>query len=401
MKQTKLLEGVKVLDLSRQLAGPFATMMMADLGAEVIKVESETGDDSRYWGPFKEGESCYFWSCNRGKKSIVVNFKTEEGKTIIKQLAAKSDILIENFRTGVMEKLRLDYEVMKEINPRLIYAHITGYGEKGPDANRAAVDIAIQATTGLMSVTGYPDQPPVRIGVSLADLATGQAAVAGIEAAYIHALKTGEGQKVSLSLMETIISFFVYHGTGYLANGTIPGKYGSGIQNIEPYRAVATVDGYITLGVGNDTNFGRLCTVMGCPEMAQDPRFLHNKDRWEHREELLEVVERFFADKKTDEIEKTMVDASIPCGAVKNIGEVLDSEQVAAMELIQEVPHPKLGSIRMVRTPMVFSDAQNCSENHPPFLGEHTAAVLQELGYTDEELRNLSDKNVIGCYAGD
>ncbi len=395
MKETKLLAGMKVLDLSRQLAGPFATMTMADLGAEVIKVETASGDDSRYWGPFMEEESCYYWSCNRGKKSIVVDLKSSEGKEIIKRLARESDVLIENFREGVMTRLGLDYEVMREINPKLVYCHITGFGETGPDARRPAVDIAIQAATGLMSITGYPDQDPVRIGLSLADLATGTFGIVGILSAYINAMKTGKGQKVSLSLMETMVSYLVYHAQGYLSKGIIPQKYGSGIQNIEPYRAVRTKNGYIALGVGNDTNFGRLCGVMGRPELAADPRFLHNADRWANRDALLEIIGEFFARQDNDEIERIMIEKGIPCGAVKNVGEVLESEQVKAMGLVVDVPHPTRGSIPMVRAPLNFSGAGNCSESWPPFLAQDTAAVLARLGYSEAQIAELAAKGAV------
>lgn len=394
-----VLEGVKILDLSRQLAGPFATMTMGDLGAEIIKVEPPVkGDDSRAWGPFVNGESCYYWSCNRAKKSIVVDLKTNEGKEIIKKLAAEADIMIENFRVGVMERLGLDYEVMKEVNPKLIYCHITGYGEKGPDANRPAVDIAIQANTGLMSITGYPDQEPVKIGVSLCDLATGLFGTTGILAAYINRLKTGKGQKVSVSLMESMISWLVYHGIGYLAVGAIPGKYGSGMANIEPYRAVKTKNGYVTLGVGNDTNFGRLCDVMGMPELAKDPRFAKNVDRYKNRKELIEIIEKFFAECDNKEIEEKMVAKGIPCGAIYNIGEALENEQVKAMGMIVNVPHPYMQDLRMIRTPINFSEANNISMQYPPRLGEHTKEVLKGLGYSEEKIDRLVDEKIVSTF---
>ncbi|MDR1321055.1 MAG: CoA transferase [Gracilibacteraceae bacterium] len=395
MAEKHLLAGIKVLDLSRQLAGPFATMTMADLGAEIIKVEPAGGDDSRYWGPFVDGESCYFWSCNRGKKSIAVDLKTPAGKVIIKKLVKECDVLIENYREGVMSRLELDYDVLKEINPRLIYCHITGYGEKGPDAKRSAVDVAIQATTGLMSVTGYPDQDPVRIGVSLADLATGTFSVVGILSAYINALRTGRGQKISVSLMETMISYLVYHAQGYLSTGVIPGKHGSGIQNIEPYRAFKTRNGYITLGVGNDTNFRRLCEVIGMPEMAKDPRYLHNSDRWNNRKELNGAISDYLARQDNEEVEKRLAANDVPCGAVKNIGEVMESEQVKEMGVVVSIPHPKLGNIRMVRAPLNFSDGANYSLRHPPLLAEHTAQIMGELGYSPAEIDRLAKDMVI------
>jgi crotonobetainyl-CoA:carnitine CoA-transferase CaiB-like acyl-CoA transferase len=391
----KLLEGVRVLDLSRQLAGPFATMTMADLGAEVIKIEPDKGDDSRYWGPFVDGESCYFWSCNRGKRSIVIDMKTAEGQSVVRKLSVHSDILIENFREGVMQRLGLDYESLRGSNPKLVYCHITGYGEKGPDAHRPAVDIAVQATTGLMSVTGYKDQAPVRVGMSIADLATGALGVAGILAAYINADRTGHGQKVSLSLMETMVSFLTYHAQGYLSTGAVPEKYGSGIQNIEPYRVVRTQNGYIALGVGNDVNFRRLSELIGKPELAVDPRFVRNEDRWANRGKLIPIIEEFFAGCDTDEIERALAEKEIPSGAVRNVGEVLESEQVSAMGMIVNVPRPGKPALRMVRAPMVFSAADNCAELAPPLLGADTESILAEAGYSVDEIAQMRERRVI------
>lgn len=391
-----VLEGLKILDLSRQLAGPFATMTMADMGAEVIKVEPPgKGDDSRSWGPFAAGESCYFFSANRGKKSIVVDLKTEKGKEIIKKIAAESDVVIENFRTGVMERLGLDYSVLKKVNPGIIYCHITGFGEDGPDANRAGVDIALQAFTGIMSLTGYPNQPPVRVGLSLCDIATGMFAVIGILGAYNAKKETGKGQKVSVSLMESMISWLSYHGVGYLVKGEIPGKYGSGMANIEPYRAFKTKDGYVVIGVGNDRNWARLCNVLGRPELANDERFRTNPARMENKEELLAMLNEFFETKGTKEMETAINEQGIPCSAVKNIAEVLADPQVKARKMVADLPHPDVPELKVLRTPISFTDGTNMTDIYPPRLGEHSVEVLEKLSYSAEEINNLIEEKVI------
>jgi len=391
-----VLEGVKVLDLSRQLAGPFAAMTMADMGAEIIKVEPPgKGDDSRSWGPFEAGESCYFFSANRGKKSIVVDMKSERGKEIIRKLAAESDIVIENFRTGVMERLGLDYPKLKEVNPNVIYCHITGFGEDGPDANRAGVDIALQAFTGIMSITGYPDQPPVKVGLSLCDIATGMFALIGILGAYIARKETGRGQKVSVSLMESMVSWLSYHGVGYLVKGEIPEKHGSGMANIEPYRAFQTKDGYIVIGVGNDKNWARLSEVIGRPELANDERFRTNPARMANKTELLDLLNHFFITQGTKEMEAVINKQGIPCSAVKNIAEVLADPQVAARGMVVPLPHPDVPQLQVLRTPISFTDGTNMTNMYPPRLGEHTGEVLKLLGYSENEISQLAADKVI------
>jgi len=396
-----VLEGIKVLDLTRQLAGPYCTMTMADMGAEIIKVEPPgKGDDSRSWGPFAEGESCYYLSINRGKRSIVLDLKSEKGKEILLKLVGQSDVLIENFRTGVMDRLGLGYEKLTQLNPRLIYCHITGFGEDGPAAARAGLDVTMQAYSGLMSVTGYPDQPPVRVGVSLCDIATGMFALIGILGAYQTRSITNKGQKVSVSLLESMVSWLSYHAAGYLVKGEIPGKFGSGIANIEPYRAFKTKDGYLVVGVGNERSWGHLCEVLGRPELAQDPRFKSNRDRMDNKEELLSILNDFFADKQTSEIEDAIQKKGIPCSSVKNVAEVLADAQVTARKMVMPLPHPDVPDLKLIRTPITFSDSTNMSTLHPPRLGEHTLEVLKELGYTEPEVSGILSEKTAYSYQG-
>lgn len=395
MKQGTL-KGIKVLDLSRQLAGPFCTMTLADMGAEVIKVEDHgKGDDSRSWGPFTDGESCYFMSANRGKRSIVVDMKSEKGREIIKTLAAQSDVIIENFRTGVTERLGIDYSVLSKINPGIVYCHITGFGEDGPDANRAGVDNAIQAYTGLISITGYEGMEPVRIGVSLCDLATGVFALSGILSALYARKETGCGQKVSCSLIESMVSWLSYHAVGYLSEGKIPGKWGSGMENIEPYRAFKTKDGYVMVGVGNDTNWRRLCEVMENTELSKDERFSTNPKRMENKELLLSILNEYFLQQENKIIEAKIVEKGIPCSAVKNIAETLSSPQVVHRKMVMDMEHPRIKGLKLLRTPIDFSEGTNYTPKHPPLHGEDTIDVLKEMGYTEEFIQQAIAENVV------
>lgn len=395
------LDGVKILDLSRLLAGPYATMCLADMGATVYKVESPAkGDDSRAWGPFKNGESCYFMSANRGKKSIAVDMKKPQGREIVLRMAKECDVVIENFRSGVMERLGLGYETLKEENPGIIYCQITGFGQDGPEANRGGVDLAMQAASGLMSLTGYEGMPPVRLGVSLCDLATGMFGTIGILAALHEREKTGVGQKINCSLMESMVSFLSYHAVGYMNTGEIPKKYGSGLPNIEPYRAFAAKDGEFVIGVGNDTNFRKVCNVIGKPELADDPRFSTNPQRVANRDALTEVLSASFARESRDDIVGRIVAAGVPCSEIKNVAEVCADEQMNFRKMFPTLSHPKVPELKLIRTPIEFSNGTNFSQKAPPLLGEDTREVLGEFGYTDSQIDALLAEKVIGETCG-
>ena len=395
------LDGVKILDLSRLLAGPYATMCVADLGATVYKGQPPAkGPDPRAWGPFKNGESCYFMSANRGKKSIAVDMKKPQGREIVLRMAKECDVVIENFRSGVMERLGLGYETLKEENPGIIYCQITGFGQDGPEANRGGVDLAMQAASGLMCLTGYEGMPPVRLGVSLCDLATGMFGTIGILAALHEREKTGVGQKINCSLMESMVSFLSYHAVGYMNTGEIPKKYGSGLPNIEPYRAFAAKDGEFVIGVGNGTNFRKVCNVIGKPELADDPRFSTNPQRVANRDALTEVLSASFARESRDDIVGRIVAAGVPCSEIKNVAEVCADEQMNFRKMFPTLSHPKVPELKLIRTPIEFSNGTNFSQKAPPLLGEDTREVLGEFGYTDSQIDALLAEKVIGETCG-
>lgn len=392
------LKGIKVLDFSRLLAGPFCTMILADMGATIYKVESPTkGDDSRAWGPFaNDNESLYFMSCNRGKNGLAVNMKAEEGKEIIKRMVKDVDVVVENFRNGVMDRLGLSYDVLKEINPGLIYCQITGFGQNGPDANRGGNDLPIQAASGVMSMTGYEDMPPVRVGISLCDLSTGIYAATGIVSALYGREKTGKGQKINCSLLESMVSLLAYHGVGYMNAGVIPKKTGTSLPSIAPYCAFKASDGEFVLGVGNDGVFLKAVTALNMPELAEDPRFKTNPLRVQNTPELNKILGDVFATMKRDDVVKTMFNAGVPCSEIRNVAEVCADPQMIAREMFKTMYHEKCPELKLIRTPIEFSEGTNFAEKAPPMLGEDTESVLSGFGYSKEQIMALAEKGILG-----
>lgn len=391
------LDGIKVLDLTRLLAGPFCAMILADMGATVYKVESpKKGDDSRAWGPFADdNESLYFMSCNRGKNSIAVNMKTPEGHDLILKMAKECDVVIENFRNGVMDRLGLGYDTLKEINPRLVYCQITGYGQNGPDANRGGNDLPLQAASGVMSMTGYEDMPPVRVGISICDLATGIYGATGIISALYAREHTGRGQKVNCSLLESMVSLLSYHGVGYMNAGVLPKKTGTSLPSIAPYCAFTAKNGEFVLGVGNDGVFRRAVTAIGHPELADDPRFKTNPLRVKNTPELNQILGDIFGQWDRDELVRAMVDAGVPCSEIRNVAEVCSDPQMIHREMFKTLHHVKAPELKLIRTPIEFSDGTNFAQKAPPMLGEDTISVLKAFGYGDEEIQNLLNNGVV------
>ena len=393
------LDGVRVLDLSRVLTGPFCSMLLGDLGAEVIKVEiPRTGDDTRQWGPpFIHGESAYFLSINRNKKSLTLDLSSEKGREILYALAEKSDILLENFRPGVTERLRVGYPTLAEKNPRLIYCSISSYGYSGPYRDRLAYDLVLQAMGGLMGITGEPGRPPVRIGVALSDIGAGMYAALAILAALAARARTEKGQWVDVSLLDTTVSWLTYMAAYYFATGKNPEKAGSAHPTIVPYQCLKTKDNeYVALAVGNDKLFQNLCRAISNEKLAQDPRFSTNPSRVTNRKQLIPILEEVFAQKPRDEWLQIFAEEEVPAGPVYSMQEVFSDPQVLQRKMLARIQHPTAGEISQIGIPMVFSDTNPEIRSPPPVLGEHAEEILGKLlGYEGKRIAELRNEGVI------
>jgi len=383
------LKGIRVLDLSRVLAGPWATQLLADYGATVWKIERpEAGDDTRHWGPpflkDRQGadttESAYYLSANRGKKSVAVDITTEAGQAIIRQLAGRADVVVENFKRGGLKKYGLDYATLSAEHPGLIYCSITGFGQTGPDAGLAGYDAMVQARGGLMSITGEADElpggGPQKVGVAVVDLMTGMYAVSAILAALHHRDRSGEGQYIDLALLDTQVAWLANQGMNYLLSGEAPTRQGTAHPNIVPYQALPTSDGFLMLAVGNDRQFAACCRVLGQAELAEDARFATNRQRVKHRQQLIPLLEKLFRRKTTAEWRRLLDAEQVPCGPINSIDQVFQDPQVLARGMRLDLPHPLAGQVPQVANPVKFSRTPIEYQGAPPLLGADTAAVL-------------------------
>lgn len=390
------LEGIKVLELSRHLAGPFAAMTLADLGADVIKVEPPgRGDDTRGYPPFWNGISCYYLSANRNKRSITLNLQSEQGQEIARKLVSESDILIHNFRTGTMERFGLGYEALKEINPRLIFCTISAVGSDGPDRDRAGVDLLMQAYGGLMSITGEQGRPPVRVGTSLVDLTAGANAVQGILAALYVRERTGAGQKVESSLLDGQVSWMTYHAVSYFATGEVPERLGSSHASVAPYGAFPTSDGFLLVAVASDALWRRFCGALDRDGLVDDPRFVTNALRCENRVELTETLNGILSQDTAATWAGKMDAAGVPCSPVNSLDTVLNLPQVLHREMVADVPRDDIPDLKVPGVAIKLSDNPGSVRTPPPALGEHTSDVLSALGYSEDELRKLHESEVL------
>ncbi len=386
------LQGLKVLELARVLAGPWIGQTLSDLGADVIKVESPEGDETRRWGPpfvrggdGSPGDAAYFHCCNRGKRSVVADFRTAAGRQLVQALAARSDVLVENFKVGGLAAYGLDYDSLRIINPRLIYCSVTGFGQTGPYAQRAGYDLVVQGMGGLMDITGDPAGGPQKIGVALADIITGIYGVVAIQSALTQRERTGHGMQIDLSLLDTMVGILANQGLNYLVSGVAPQRLGNAHPNIVPYQTFAAADGPICVAVGNDAQFQRFCAVLGAADLASDHRFATNQARVLHREELVPQLARVIALRRREDLLAQLERQDIPAGPVNTIAEVFADPQVLArgMRIDLEAPYTAAGVIPSIRTPIVFSAAQLSLARPAPRLGEHTAEVLRELAGAD------------------
>lgn len=391
------LSELTVVDLSRVLTGPYASMMLGDLGADVIKIERpESGDQTRGWGPPNIGqESAYYLSANRNKRSITLNLKKAEGKQVFLDLVEQADVILENFRPGVLEDLNLGYDRLQTVNPKVILCSITGYGQTGPWKNRPAYDIIMQAEGGYMGITGEENGAPVRIGVALVDIIAGIYAAQSILAAVIDRAKTGKGQQLDISMYDCELSTLTYMAQFYFATGNSPGRMGSKHPSIVPYQAFETKDDYVVVGVANEAIWTRFCKAIDQSELTEDPRFETNNNRVENRSELEEILRPIFKSRQTQYWVKTLKDYEVPATSVKSMDEIFDSPQARARDMVQEINHPAIGSFRTLGIPVKFGQSTPEIKQHPPMLGEHTEEVLEDLGYTENELKRLSDQGVI------
>ena len=403
------LSHIRVLDLTRILAGPWCTQILADLGAEVIKIERPgAGDDTRAWGPpyLKDTagndtrESAYYLSCNRGKKSVALDVSTHEGQDIVRKLASQSDLLIENYKVGGLRSYGLDYESLKGANPRLIYCSITGFGQTGPYASHAGYDFIIQAMGGMMSITGerddLPGGGPQKVGVAVSDLMTGMYATVALLAALAHRERTGEGQYIDMALLDSEVAMVANLGSNYLISGKAPGRMGNAHQSIVPYQSFATADGHMILAVGNDNQFSKFCGVAGRPELALDPRFATNPNRVRNRPILVPIVAKIMRTRTTRQWLEALEPAGVPVGPINNLAQVFEDPQVQARGMKVEAPHPLAGKVPMVASPMKLSATPVEHRTAPPTHGQHTDEILTGLlGFTEQKIAQLRERGVV------
>jgi crotonobetainyl-CoA:carnitine CoA-transferase CaiB-like acyl-CoA transferase len=391
------LRGIRVLDLSRILSGPFASMILADLGADVIKVESvQAGDDTRHWGPPFQGEdAAYFHAVNRNKRSLAMDLKSSGGREIALRLADSADVVLENFRPGAADRLGLGYADLSARNPRVVYGSISGYGHTGPLRDRPGYDAIAQAMSGIMSVTGQADAPPARFGVAAADLGAGMWVTIGILAALSAREHSGRGQHIDVSLLDGEVSWLTYVAQGYFASGATPERYGSAHPNIVPYQGFPTGDGDIMIAVGNDRLWRRFTEVVGLEDLTDLPQFATNPARVAHRDELLPLIERALKARSAQEWTELLTEAGVPVGPIHTVPQALEHPQVLARDMVVDLPHASQGSVRALGSPLKLSGTPTTLRQASPALGQHTVEVLRGLGLSAEQIEDLRAEGAV------
>ncbi len=398
------LSHIRVLDLGRIMAAPWSTQILADLGAEVIKIERPgAGDDTRGWGPpflkDRDGnptkEAGYYLSVNRGKRSVTLDIAKPEGQAIVKKLAETCDIVVENFRAGALAKYGLDATSLRTIKPSLIYCSVTGFGQDGPRRDQAAYDFMIQAMGGLMSITGEADGAPQKVGVPIVDLMTGMYATVAILAALARRNQTGQGETIDLAMLDVQAAFLANQATNWIVGNRVPHRAGNRHPNIQPQDVFPAKDGHIVIAVGNDGQFAKLCEAIGRPDWAKDPRFIRNADRVRHNPELTPMLAERFREFTRAELTAKLDAAGVPCGPINTVPDVFADPQIQHRQMLRDLPHPLAGTVKQVVNPIRFQDSPLTFESPPPLLGQHTAEVLAALGIPEDEQQSLAAKGVI------
>ena len=394
----KALNGIRVLDLTRALAGPFCTLMLGDHGADVIKIEMPgSGDDTRHWGPpFIGDESAYFLSINRNKRSLTLNFKEDQAKDIFLQLVKGADVVVENFTPGVMERFGLGYEAVKTANPKIVYCSISGFGQYGPYQSRPAYDQIMQGISGVMSITGEPDGEPQKVGIAITDIGAGMWAAFAIMSAIFHREQQGEGQYIDISMMDAQVAWLTYQAAYYFANGEAPKRLGAAHPTLVPYQAFVCKDGkYLNVAVGSERIWERFCQGIQRSDLRENPDYVTNGDRVRNRLKLVPLLQELFLSRPVQEWVEELQAVNVPCGPINDLSEVFSDPQLLHREMYLEMDHPTLGPIKQTGIPIKFSLTPGGLDRPPPLLGQHNQEVLQELGFSDSDIERLAETSVL------